>query len=83
MPSNEKNIRTCCACREKSHKSQMLRIVKTPSGEIKLDESRSSDGRGVWLHDSEECRAKTVKRKLLNSAFRTYVPEEVYEQIKG
>ena len=73
----------CCACRERSDKSQMLRIVKTPCGEIKLDESKSSDGRGVWLHDSEECKAKAVKRKLLNSAFKTCVPEEVYEQIKG
>ena len=83
MPSNEKNIRMCCACHERADKSQMLRVVRTPGGEIMLDKSKCADGRGVWLHDSEECRTKVVRRKLLNSAFKTYVSEEIYEQIKG
>ncbi|MCM1305744.1 MAG: YlxR family protein [Bacteroides sp.] len=73
----------CCACRERADKSQMLRVVKTTNGEIVIDESQRMDGRGVWLHDSDACKAKAVKRKLFNVAFKTCVSEEIYEQIKG
>lgn len=83
MPSNPKNTRMCCACRERSDKSEMLRIVRTPSGQIMLDDTKCADGRGVWVHDSAECKAKLKKRKLLNGAFKCGVAEAVYEQIEG
>ena len=59
----------------------MLRFVKTADGSVTLDKSQKADGRGAWIHDSEECRAKTKKRKLLNAAFKTSVAEDVYEQL--
>lgn len=61
----------------------MLRVVKAKDGSVFIDESGTADGRGVWLHTSEECRTKTVKRKLLNAALKTAVSEEVYERIKS
>ena len=79
MPSNPKNVRKCCACHEHADKSEMLRFVKTPDGHIMLDEGKTADGRGVWLHNSDECKAKAVKKKLLNSAFKTAVPQEIYD----
>ncbi len=83
MPSNKKNTRMCCACREHADKSELLRIVKAPNGEIKLDPTNQADGRGVWLHNNEVCKSKVVKRKLLNSAFKCSVSEDIYEQLKG
>lgn len=82
MPSNPKNVRKCISCHEHSDKSEMLRVVKTPDGSIALDESKNANGRGVWIHNSADCKAKAVKRKLLNSAFKTCVSEEVYEQLE-
>lgn len=81
MPSNAKDIRKCCACHEHSPKAEMLRFVRTPDGEITLDSTKKADGRGVWVHDSEDCRQKLVKRKLLNAAFKTSVPQEVYDKL--
>ena len=79
MPSNPKNVRRCVCCNGRSDKSEMLRFVKTADGRVILDSTQKADGRGVWLHDSEECIAKAKKRKLLGPAFKMNAQEDVYE----
>lgn len=79
MASNPKNVRKCCACHEHADKSELLRFVRTPDGHIMIDESKKADGRGVWLHDSDSCKAKAAKRRLLNAAFKSAVPQEIYD----
>ena len=44
-----------------------------------LDESKTADGRGVWLHDSDDCKSKAIKKKLLNAAFKSPVSQEIYD----
>lgn len=83
MPSNKKDVRMCCACHGRADKSELLRIVKTPDGNIIIDDGKKADGRGVWVHLCDECIGKVVKRKMLNHAFKTGVPEEIYEQLKS
>jgi len=81
MSSNAKDVRRCCACHEHAPKTELLRFVRTPDGDITLDLSKKADGRGVWVHDSEACIGKLVKRKLLNAAFKTSVAQEVYDEL--
>ncbi len=57
----------------------MLRFVRTPDGKVEFDESGKADGRGVWIHNNESCKKTAVKRKFLNSAFKTAVPQELYD----
>ena len=79
--SNPKDTRKCIACREHSDKSEMLRFVKQNGGGVFLDESKKADGRGVWLHDRADCKAKVCKKKMLNSAFKTNVSDDIYDKI--
>lgn len=79
--SNPKDTRKCIACREHSDKSEMLRFVKQKSGSVFLDESKKADGRGVWVHDRADCKAKVCKKKMLNSAFKTNVSDDIYDKI--
>ncbi len=79
--SNPKDTRKCIACREHCDKNDMLRFVKTKDGDVFLDRSKKADGRGVWLHDNAQCRAKCLKKRLLNVAFKTSVGDEVYGEI--
>lgn len=79
--SNPKDTRKCIACREHSDKSEMLRFVKQNGGVVFLDESKKADGRGVWVHDRADCKAKVCKKKLLNSAFKTNVSDDIYDKI--
>lgn len=73
----------CCACHARADKSELIRVVKTRDGSIAVDGTKKADGRGVWIHSCEACIDKVLRRKLLSSAFRTAVSEEVYEQLKG
>lgn len=79
--SNPKDTRKCIACREHSDKSEMLRFVKQKGGDVFLDESKKADGRGVWVHDRADCKAKVCKKKMLNSAFKTNVSDDIYDKI--
>ena len=79
--SNPKDTRKCIACREHSDKSEMLRFVKQKGGGVFLDESKKAAGRGVWVHDRADCKAKVCKKKMLNSAFKTNVSDDIYDKI--
>lgn len=79
--SNPKDTRKCIACREHSDKSEMLRFVKQKDGGVFLDQSKKADGRGVWVHDRADCKAKVCKKKMLNSAFKTNVSDDIYDKI--
>ena len=78
MPKYKKDTRRCAVCHEHSDKTELLRFVRTPSGEIVFDPSKKADGRGVWVHDTPECKSKFKKKRALNVAFKRNVPDEVY-----
>lgn len=65
-------------CRQHADKSELIRFVKQKDGRVFIDESKSADGRGVWVHDNAECKQKLVRKKLLNAAFKCAVDESVY-----
>ena len=79
--SHPKNTRKCIVCKEHSDKSEMLRFVKTADGKVALDRTQKADGRGVWVHDRADCKAKVCKKKMLNSAFKTNVSDDIYDKI--
>ncbi len=79
--SNPKNTRKCIVCREHADKSELMRFVKTRDGKVILDFSQKADGRGVWVHEGEDCVQKLIKKKMLNVAFKCNVGDEIYGEI--
>lgn len=75
-------LRMCIACREMKEKGQMLRIVRSPEGEISLDFTGKKNGRGAYICDSEACIKKLNKAKLLNRVFECAVSDEIYKSIE-
>lgn len=83
MPLEKKiPMRTCIACREEKPKRDMLRIVKTAAGEISLDFSGKLAGRGAYICNSADCVKRLTKYRLLNKAFSSPVPDEVYRRVE-
>lgn len=82
MPSNPKNTRKCCVCREHADKSDLVRLVKTPNGVV-IDTTGKMDGRGAYVHRNEKCIENCIKKFSLNSAFKTSVPKEIYDELKN
>ncbi len=71
-------MRMCIACRNMIPKKELMRIVKTADGKIVFDPTLKANGRGAYVCNNEECVTKCLKKKLLNHAFSTQIPDEVY-----
>ena len=75
-------MRMCTGCREMKPKGALIRIVKTPEGEIRLDRTGKLNGRGAYVCKSAECLKKVRKSGALSRAFETQVPDEVFVQLE-
>ena len=75
--------RQCVGCREMKDKKALLRIVKTPEGEILLDSTGKKSGRGAYVCPDPECLKKARKSRELERAFDTAIPAEVYDALEG
>lgn len=76
-----KPCRMCMVCRERKSKNELVRIVRSKSGDINLDETGKADGRGAYICKSKECIEKLFKSKGLNKSFKTNISQEVYDKI--
>ena len=72
--------RTCVSCRKKQDKAKLLRIARI-GGEYYIDIDEKTDGRGVYICKTPECAAALKKKKGLNRAFRSVVPEAIYDGV--
>lgn len=61
-------LRTCVGCRTKREKKELLRIVRTPEGEIVLDPTGKKNGRGAYICPKSECLKLALKTKSLQRA---------------
>ena len=75
--------RQCVDCREMKDKRVLLRIVRTPEGEILLDSTGKKSGRGAYVCPDPECLKKARRSKALERAFDTAIPPEVYDALEG
>ena len=73
--------RKCVGCNEMKEKKALLRIVRSPEGEISLDLTGKKAGRGAYVCQSKECITKAVKEKRLERALEKPVSEEVYAKL--
>ncbi len=75
-------MRMCIACREMKPKKEMLRVVKPKEGDVFIDFSGKASGRGAYICDNADCIKKLRKGRLLNKAFSSEIPAQVYEKIE-
>ena len=76
-------MRMCTACREMKPKRELIHVVKTAEGEIKLDTTGRLNGRGAYICNNRECFEKARKTNALSRAFETRVSEDVYNQLES
>jgi len=76
-------MRMCTGCREMKPKKELIRIVKTPEGVIKLDAVGKVNGRGAYICKCKECLQKAQKLNALSRAFECQVSQEVYSQLES
>ena len=75
-------MRQCLGCREMKPKKELVRIVRSPEGDIDLDFKGKASGRGAYICPNADCLKKAIKAKALEKAFETSIPQEIYERLK-
>ena len=74
-------MRMCAGCRTHAPKRELIRVVRTPAGEVVADAREKMPGRGAYICRSHECFAKIRKSRALERMLEVSITEETYEAI--
>ena len=75
-------VRKCTGCGERFLKNSLVRIVKTPSGDIVLDTTGKISGRGAYICRSAQCLRKAEKTMRAERSLSCKIPEEIYKKLE-
>ena len=70
-------LRKCLGCMSSFPKKDLIRVVKTPEGEVVLDLSGKKSGRGAYICKSSACLKKAIKSKRIQNNLEIEIPEGV------
>ena len=74
--------RQCMGCRERKEKREMIRVVRSPEGNVSLDFGGKLNGRGAYLCPNPECVKRAIRSKALDRSLEVTIPEEVYARLE-
>ena len=76
-------LRQCVGCREMKPKRELIRVVRSPEGEISLDFRGKKPGRGAYVCPDPECLIRVRKSRALERAFSAQLPAQVYDALEA
>ncbi len=76
-------LRTCVVTKEKLPKQELLRIVRTPEGNVMIDEGGKMNGRGAYIKRDVQVLEQARKKKVLERHLECSIDDSVYEEIKN
>ena len=82
MKTRKIPMRNCVGCMESKSKNELIRVLKTPEGDVVVDITGRKNGRGAYICPSVECLKKARKTKAISRSLDTIIPDEVYEDIE-
>jgi len=65
-----------------NQKQDMIRVIKTPDGEICIDATGRRNGRGAYICPKMECLEEAIKHKALERSFKMQIAPEIYDKLK-
>lgn len=82
MKAKKVPMRMCTGCGEMFDKRTLVRVVKSPDGEVSLDLTGKKSGRGAYVCKNAECLKKARRKELLKEAFSVQIEDEVYDKME-
>lgn len=76
-------MRSCVITKEKYPKQELIRVVRTPDGEVIVDKTGKQNGRGAYLKKDATVFEKAKKSKILDRILEVNVPDSVYEELNN
>jgi predicted RNA-binding protein YlxR (DUF448 family) len=76
-------MRQCLGCNEHKPKIELIRILRTPEGEITLDTTGKKSGRGAYICKNPACLKKLRKNRRAEANLGVSIPEEVRDALEA
>lgn len=73
--------RKCMGCMQTFPKKDLVRIVRTPEGNVEMDLTGKKSGRGAYICKSEACLKKAIKSKRIQTNLEVEISEELIEAL--
>ena len=74
--------RRCVGCGEHFSKSELVRVLRTPEGEVVLDLSGKKSGHGAYICKNATCLKKARKSRRIETSLECTIPADVYERME-
>lgn len=82
MPARKHTpIRTCVACRTPAPKRELVRVVRTPEGNVEIDPTGKKTGRGAYLCLRLACVQTALKAKKLERTLKIALPADTAQAL--
>ncbi len=75
-------LRKCSGCGEMKPKTELVRVVRSPEGELSMDLTGRKAGRGAYVCRSIDCLRTARKRKALERSFACAIPSAIYDRLE-
>lgn len=69
-------------CREMKPKKELMRVVRSPEGEVSLDLKGKKSGRGAYVCPNKTCLSKAIKSRAIERALDVKIGENLLEELK-
>lgn len=82
MKAKKTPLRKCIVTQEMFDKRDLIRIVRTPEGNIKIDPTGKASGRGAYMVRTLEAFQTAKSKKLLNRALKMEITQNMYDELE-
>ncbi|MDY5982186.1 MAG: YlxR family protein [Anaeroplasma sp.] len=83
MKERKPVLRTCVVTKEVCEKKDLIRVVRTPEGNVIVDTKGKANGRGAYLKLMKEVILKAKASKALDKKLEVSVPDTIYDELLG
>jgi predicted RNA-binding protein YlxR (DUF448 family) len=83
LPQKKIPMRQCLGCNEHKPKIELVRILRTPEGEITLDLTGKKSGRGAYICKDPACLKKLRKNRRAEANLGVSIPEEIWDALEA
>lgn len=76
-------MRQCLGCNEHKPKKELIRVVRTPEGDIVLDLTGKRSGRGAYICYDPKCLKRARRSGRIENNLEISIPEEIYDRMES
>ncbi|WP_088105130.1 RNase P modulator RnpM [Halalkalibacter urbisdiaboli] len=82
MKQRKVPLRKCVVTNEMKPKHELIRIVRSPEGEVTVDPTGKKNGRGAYISNNQECFEMAKKKDVLSRHLQVKVSPELYDELE-